>query len=211
MGFNVLGFNSSTLDSKEFTSTFLAGNKQQNIYLAVNQDQSDIRETQRHPSEIHTLIASGLYEGIAHTNTDKMGLIVFQNCRVSNYGLDISLNTFPKVDVSFISDNAIYLNSASGQYVPWINTETAKSYYKQNNLDDTYTEEQRRQAFIVPGNFARENIHFNPNHTFKPGDAQITIETRAAAEDVLYDYDYENGVQPHNTYKGLLTNDNTNS
>ena len=45
MGFNILTLGSNTSTNKEFTFPFTDGQtKQQNIYLAVNQDSSDIRE-----------------------------------------------------------------------------------------------------------------------------------------------------------------------
>lgn len=187
MGFNVLSLDSSSIPSKEFTSPFLEGNKQQNVYIAVNQDESDIRETPRHPDEIAPLIASGRYQELEHSNTSGMGMIVFQNCRATNYAVDVSLGSFPKADVSFVSDNAIYLNSAKDQYVPWLNEQTAKTYYKQNNKDTN-------QEFMVPRHYLRQNPYFDPNYTFKPGDAHVTIETRPTPEDTLINYDFEDGA-----------------
>tara|TARA_R100000152_G_scaffold9205_1_gene3714 strand:- start:279 stop:2063 length:1785 start_codon:yes stop_codon:yes gene_type:complete len=186
MGFNVLTIGSSTAANKEFSFPFMDGKiKQQNIYLAVNQDSSDIRETQRPAVQISNLIGSGRFRELSHEGTQNMGLIVFQNCYASNYSMDVTLGSFPKADVSFLSDNVIYLNSASGQYVPWLDTKTATSYNKKNNIGgDT--------EFIVPGNFTRENPHFNPNYTFKPSDAQFTISTRTSPQDTLQKWDFEN-------------------
>ena len=194
MGFNILSLGASALPNKEFTSPFLDGKVQQNIYLAVNQDQSDIRDKIRPPDEIAPLLAEGRFREIGHPAASGMGLVVFQNCRPNNYSVDISLGNFPKADVSFVSDNAIYLNSASGQYVPWINEQTAKTYYKQNNKDED-------QEFMVPRYYARQNPYFDPNYVFKPGDAHIEIETRAMAEDTLLDYSFEDGAEP-DLYKG---------
>lgn len=186
MGFNVLTIGSSTAANKEFSFPFMDGKiKQQNIYLAVNQDSSDIRETQRPAVQISNLIGSGRFRELSHEGTQNMGMIVFQNCYASNYSMDVTLGSFPKADVSFVSDNVIYLNSASGQHVPWLDTKTATSYNKKNNIGgDT--------EFIVPGNFTRENPHFNPNYTFKPSDAQFTISTRTSPQDTLQKWDFEN-------------------
>ena len=197
MGFNVLSLGSASTTNKEFTSSFIdpSNNVQQNIYLAVNQDQADIKDTIRDPSEIANLISSGRYREIQHPQSTGMGMVVFQNCKPNNYSVDISLGNFPKADVSFISDNAIYLNNASGQYVPWIDGKTAKSYYKQNNKNED-------AEFMVPRYYRRQNPYFDPNYTFKPGDANITIETRPMDEDSLLRnsqgniYDFEDGQMP---------------
>ena len=107
-----------------------------------------------------------------------MGLIVFQNCYATNYAMDVTLGSFPKADVSFVSDNVIYLNSASGQHVPWIDTKTATTYNRKNNLNqDT--------EFLVPGNFQRQNPYFNPDYNFKPGDAKFIISTRVSPQDTM--------------------------
>ena len=130
-----------------------------------------------------------------------MGMIVFQNCYASNYSMDVTLGSFPKADTSFISDNVIYLNSASGQHVPWIDTKTATIYNKKNNKD-TDTE------FIVPGNYQRENPYFDPNYTFKPADAQFTILTRPSAQEIDMEFDFETDVRL-DEYKGTREIDNT--
>lgn len=188
MGFNVLTIDSATSANKEFTYPFsIDGPKQQNIYLAVNQDADDIRETSRPAEQIYNLIQSGRYRELSHAGTDRMGLIVFQNCYATNYAMDVTLGGFPKADVSFTADNVIYLNSASGQYVPWLDTKTASTYYKKNNIGgDT--------EFMVPGNFTRVNPNFDPNYTFKPADAQFVIETRPSPQDTVFKYDFENDV-----------------
>lgn len=212
MGFNVLSLGSAAIPNKEFSSPFVDGsnkNVQQNIYLAVNQDQSDIKDKIRDPSEIHGLLSSGRFREIQHSQSTGMGMVVFQNCKPNNYSVDISLGNFPKADVSFISDNAIYLNNASGQHVPWVDTKTAKTYLKQSVKSNG----QKIDAeFMVPKYYARQNPYFDPNYTFKPGDAQITIETRAMDEDSLLRnsqgdiYDFEDGEMP-DVYKGARTID----
>lgn len=192
MGFNILSLGSDILPSKEFTAPFLNGNKQQNIYLAVNQSPADIKEQSRDPAEIAPLLASGRYRELEHTNTEEMGLIVFQNCRANNYSVDISLGGLPRADVSFVADNAIYLNSAKSGLVPWLDPQTATSYLKQvlkGNGDETDAE------FLVPRYYSRFNPYFDPNYTFTPGDAHVTIETRAKVEDTLFYHDFENGEE----------------
>ena len=62
MGFNVLTNTANTSYNKEFSDNFISGNKQQNIYLAVNQDDIDIREPSRDPIEIYNLIIVNYYK-----------------------------------------------------------------------------------------------------------------------------------------------------
>ncbi len=189
MGFNVLSLGASGLANKEFSFPFTDSQiKQQNVYLAVNQSNSDIREHKRPASQISNLIASGRYQELSHKGTNEMGLIVFQNCYATNYAMDVTLGSFPKADVSFVSDNVIYLNSASGQHVPWIDTKTATTYNRKNNLNqDT--------EFLVPGNFQRQNPYFNPDYNFKPGDAKFIISTRVSPQDTMMKYDFETSVK----------------
>lgn len=212
MGFNVLSYNVDNAFNKEFSETFISGNKQQNIYLAVNQDSDDVREPSRDPSEIYGLINSGRYRELTHPGTDKMGMIVFQNCHANSYSLDVSVGSIPRADTSFIADNVIYLPSSSGQYVPWLDTKTATSYFKKNNKG-TNTE------FIIPRNYKRSNPNFNVNHSFTPGDTSLTIETRPSQLDTLLRADFEAGTLAVNTpestsftsYRGTASNDSSNS
>ena len=201
MGFNVLSYNSASSVNKEFSDTFIDGNKQQNIYLAVNQESTDVREPSRDPSEIYNLIASGRYRELTHRGTDQMGMIVFQNCYANGYDLDISVGSLPKANTSFIADNAIYLNSASGQYVPWLDAKTATVYNKKNN-QNTDTE------FIVPRNYRRVNPNFNAAHSFRPSDTELIVETRPSQADTLLKVDFEDGGElPFYQYRGTVSND----
>ena len=186
MGFNVLTNTANTTHGKEFSENFVSGNKQQNIYLAVNQDSLDIREPSRDPIEIYNLIGSGRFRELTHPDTDKMGMIVFQNCHANSYLLDVTVGTLPKADTSFIADNAIYLNSASGQYVPWLNTKNAEVDYKKDN-------DGNNVEFIVPRNYRRVNPNFNANYSFRPSDAELTIETRPSPADRVLKFDFEDG------------------
>jgi len=186
MGFNVLTNTANTSYNKEFSDNFISGNKQQNIYLAVNQDDIDIREPSRDPIEIYNLIGSGRYRELTHPETDKMGMIVFQNCHASSYNLDITVNSLPKADTAYVADNAIYLNSCSGQHVPWLNTKTAEVTYKKDK-------DGNNVEFIIPRNYKRVNPNFNANYSFRPSDAVLTIETRPSPADSIFTYDFEDG------------------
>ena len=203
MGFNVLSIGDNNSSNKEFTRDFLfSGTRQQNIYLAVNQNDSDIREAKRNPSEIQDLINAGSYGDIGHSNTDKMGMVVFQNAYATNYTLDITLGDLPKADTSWTCDNAIYLNTASGQYVSWLDAKTATTYNKK------HAGTNKDVKFMVPGNYERVNPNIDPNYTFKPSDATVEIISRPATTDTLLNKDFEDS-STLTDYKGTQTNDGT--
>ena len=208
MGFNILSIGANNSSNKEFTRSFLfSGTRQQNIYLAVNQNQTDIREAIREPNEIQGLIDSGRYGELGHSNTDKMGMVVFQNAYLTNYALDVSLGGLPKADTSWTCDNAIYLNTASGQYVSWLDSETATTY---NKKSDPTNPDSPDIKFMVPGNYKRTNPNFDPSYTFKPSDATVTIVSRPAESDTLLNKDFEDGGAL-TAYKGTQSNDSTTS
>jgi hypothetical protein len=181
MGFNVLTSGSSTNPYKEFTYDFVTGNKQQNIYLAVKKDGSDLKDPAVDPSEIPGLIALQQYDDIGHQESTGMGLITFQNCYINNYALDVSIGSYPKVDIGVTADNVVYNDTASGLYPPILNTQTAEQEYRSEKL-------------LVPKNYTRENPHFDVNRTFRPSDANVTIQTRPSPADVLVKKDFEDGV-----------------
>ena len=181
MGFNVLTSGSSTSPNKEFTYNFITGNKQQNIYLAIKKDGSDLRDPATDPSEIPGLIEAGRYDELGHPESTGLGLMTFQNCYINNYSLDVSVGAYPKVDIGVTADNMIYSDTASGLYPPMLNTQTAEQEYRSEKL-------------LVPKNYTRENPHFDVNRTFRPSDASITIQTRPTPADVVVKHDFEDGV-----------------
>tara|TARA_Y100000593_G_C4298980_1_gene332276 strand:- start:194 stop:1942 length:1749 start_codon:yes stop_codon:yes gene_type:complete len=179
MGFNVLTDGSSNVPNKEFTYNFLSGNKNQNIYLSVDDDGADARDLRASPSEIAGIINSGTAkDAMRATNVNKLGLLVFQNAYIDNYSLDITVGSYPKVDVSFVADNAIFLSGASGLNTPYINTQDATVSYGEKEI-------------ILPKNYKRENPYFDVNHTFRPGDVSVEISRRGTKEDIIFEQDME--------------------
>lgn len=178
MGFNVMTSGSSSIPNKEFTYDFVSGNKKQNIYLAINKTNDDAKDTATSPSEIPGLIASGRANEIGVKDPQNLGLLVFQNAYINSYAVDITVGNYPKVDVGFVADNAIYLATGSGFKTPYINSQTAEV-------------EHGDKEILIPKNYARENPHFDVNHTFRPGDVSMSITKRAAKEDILIENDME--------------------
>jgi len=182
MGFNVLTSGASSFPNKEFTYNFVDGNKKQNIYLAVNKKAEDARTTPPfEPNEIPNLIASGQALQMTAPAVEDLGLLVFQNSYINNYNLDITVGNYPKVDVGFVADNVIFLNSGSGINTPLINSQDAEVEYGNKEI-------------IIPKNYGRRNANFDVNHTFRPGDVEIAISKRAADEDILVQNDMESST-----------------
>ena len=182
MGFNVLTDGASSIPNKEFTYNFVTGNKQQNIYLSVNTDGGDARDLRASPSEISDLIAGGrALHTMRATNVKELGLLIFQNAYIDNYSLDITVGSYPKVDVSFVADNAIFLSGASGHNTPYINTQDATVKYGEKEI-------------LLPKNYVRENPYFDVNHTFRPGDVTVQISRRGAREDTIFESDFESNA-----------------
>ena len=182
MGFNVLTSGATNLPNKEFTYNFVDGNKKQNIYLAVNKSGEDARTTPAFdPSEIPDLISLDRALEMTVPAVDNLGLLVFQNAYINNYNLDITVGNYPKVDVGFVADNVIFLNSGSGINTPLINSQDAEVEYGSKEI-------------IIPKNYGRRNPNFDVTHTFRPGDVTIGISKRAADEDILVQNDMESST-----------------
>jgi len=179
MGFNILTSGVGSFPNKEFTYNFVDGNKNQNIYLAVNKSGEDARSTPAFdPSEIPDLITSGRALEMTLPAVHNLGLLVFQKAYINNYNLDITVGNYPKVDVGFVADNVIFLGSGSGIKTPLINSQDAEVEYGDKEI-------------IIPKNYGRKNPNFDVNHTFRPGDVEIAISKRAADEDILIENDME--------------------
>lgn len=182
IGFNVLSSGASSLVDKEFTHSFVSGNKKQNIYLAVNKSGEDVRTTPTFSSsEITGLIKSGRALEITSSGVDDLGLLIFQNAYVNNYNLDITVGNYPRVDVGFVADNVIFLGSGTGIKTPLINSQDAEVEYGEKEI-------------IIPKNYGRSNSSFDVNHSFRPSDVEIAISKRAADEDILIENDMESST-----------------
>tara|TARA_Y100000593_G_scaffold95089_1_gene199460 strand:+ start:10297 stop:11991 length:1695 start_codon:yes stop_codon:yes gene_type:complete len=190
IGFNVLTSGSSTNPNKEFTYNFVNGNREQNIYLAVNKEDSDVRNTATDPAEIPGLISSGRYSELGHPDATGMGLLAFQNCYINNYALDVTVGNYPKVDIGVTADNVVYYDTAFGLKPPILNVEKAEVEYRDKTL-------------LLPKNYTRVNPYFDVDRTFRPSDAEITITKRPDQDDVLLKYDFEDG-EDLNNYGGAV-------
>jgi len=182
MGFNVLTSGYSTNPNKEFTYKFLNKNKEQNIYVAIKKEGSDLRGGTHDPSEIPLLIAGNSGWALASPHASGFGVMAIQNCYADSYAFDVTVGNYPKVDINFIGDNIIYYDSGSGLHPPILNTNTSEI-------------EHRAQELIIPKNYRRQNPHVDVNHTFRPSDASLTITKRAADEDLSIKYDFEDGSE----------------
>jgi len=182
IGFNVLSSGASSLVDKEFTHSFVSGNKKQNIYLAVNKSGEDVRTTPAfNSSEITGLIKSGRALEITSSGVDDLGLLIFQNAYVNSYSLDITVGNYPRVDVGFVADNVIFLGSGTGIKTPLISSQDAEV-------------EHGEKEIIIPKNYGRSNSSFDVNHTFRPSDVTIAVSKRAADEDILVQNDMESST-----------------
>lgn len=84
-----------------------------NIYLTINDKNIDIRQPKAFPSPF--VLSKSAVEDPSSSN---YGLVVFQNCYLTQYDIQISPQSLPTVDLSYTADNIIGYASGSGIKVP---------------------------------------------------------------------------------------------
>jgi hypothetical protein len=87
-----------------------------NIYLAINDKEMDIRQPKTFPNPF--VLSKAV---VADPNSSNYSLVVFQNCYLTQYSVNVTPQSLPTVDLSYTADNIIGYASGSEIKVPHLN------------------------------------------------------------------------------------------
>ena len=150
-----------------------------NVYLVTNNNtENDIKEQRSgYPMFI---TGTAQIPKITDPNAAEYGVMAFQNCYVTSYTVDLSIESLPRAEVGLVADNATFFGSGTGINIPRFNTERG-------------VVEHNGKEMVVPKHFEESEASvINKLVSFMPGDINLKI-WKESQEDI-YVSDFSAGV-----------------
>ena len=146
-----------------------------NFYLVVRSDKEDLNQTNNDSlTSLEVRDANGLipptsvnigdppyhnpHEDIVDMKSSGHNVIAFGNCYMTSYSTEASIGDFPRVDISYVSENVMFYTSGSGFATPTIET---KSGTQISGVE-----------CVIPKMKAR-----NPISVIRPGDIDFSVDS----------------------------------
>ena len=117
-----------------------------NIYLIVNKNAQDINNPTKDYPRVDYMNDSTLETqkgDLINPESTGYGVVIFQNCYLDSYSLNVEPGSMPLVNISYVADNIVAYASGSGINIPYLDskkgevTDTVASVYTSDFYSDT--------------------------------------------------------------------------
>ena len=147
-----------------------------NVYLVTNNNTENDIKAQRSGYPMF-ITGTAQIPKITDPNAAEYGVMAFQNCYVTSYTVDLSIEGLPRAEVGLVADNVTFFGSGTGINIPRFNTERGVVEYNGKEM-------------VVPKHFEESEASIiNRLVSFMPGDITLSITKENSDDDINFHSD----------------------